>query len=93
VDALLNALNLGIRVHQHTTQSILQTPGSKAIAYLELAADFFQTNHYGVGRHTDAATAEILAILSGLNRALRRVDAEAQAALLRQDCVKAKVAP
>ncbi|MEM6423810.1 MAG: 2-isopropylmalate synthase [Cyanobacteria bacterium P01_D01_bin.128] len=93
VDALLNALNLGIRVHQHTTQSILQPPGSKAIAYLELAADFFQTNHYGVGRHTDTATAEILAILSGLNRALRRVDAEAQAALLRQDCVKAKVAP
>lgn len=87
VAALLNTLPLGIRVHHQAHQVIASREGhpANAIAYVELAADFFQGNHHGVGIHPDADTATLLAVFSGLNRALRRVDAETQAKLLSQE--------
>ncbi|MEO0828636.1 MAG: 2-isopropylmalate synthase [Cyanobacteria bacterium J06639_16] len=86
VAALLTALNLGIRIHHQANQLVVTCGGEQpdAIAYIELAIDGFHGTYYGVGIHPDGTIAELLAVLSSLNRALRRVDAEAQAKLLKQ---------
>ncbi len=75
IDAFLNALNLGVRVHNYEERSLNQGSDASAVAYIEIAGDFTQGSLHGVGIHWNIVTASLLAVLSAINRALKQVDA------------------
>lgn len=83
IDAFINALNLGVRLHHYEERSLSQGSHASAIAYIEMAADCIQGSLHGVGVHSNIVAASLLAVLSAVNRALKRVDAETQAVLLK----------
>ncbi|MCA1992867.1 MAG: 2-isopropylmalate synthase [Coleofasciculus sp. S288] len=83
IDAFLNALDLGIRVHHYEERSLTQGNDALAIAYVEIAADFLQGSLHGVSIHSNIVTASLLAVLSAINRALQRVDVSTQEGVLR----------
>jgi 2-isopropylmalate synthase len=72
IDAFLNALNLGICVYHYAEHSLSQGSDARAIAYVEIGGDDFTRSVYGVGIHDNIITASLLAILSGVNRALNQ---------------------
>lgn len=74
IDAFLNALNLGLRIHHYEERSLNQGSNASAVAYIEVTGDFFAGSRYGVGIHANIVTASLLAILSAVNRALRSID-------------------
>ncbi len=76
IDAFLNALDLGVRIHSYEERSLHQGSDAKAIAYVELAGDSIQGSLYGVGIHVNTVTASLLAILSAMNRIDRQVQAQ-----------------
>lgn len=82
IDAFLNALNLDMRVHHYEERSLTQGSDAAAIAYIELGGDGFQGSLYGVGIHSNIVTASLLAVLSGVNRAIDRMDAATRKRLL-----------
>lgn len=82
IDAFLNALNLGLRVYHYEERSLSQGSNASAVAYIEIAGDFFSGSLYGVGIHSNIATAALLAVLSAANRVFQRSDAETQRRLL-----------
>lgn len=91
IDAFLNALNLGIQIHNYEermryNQSSISHQGSDALAitFIEIAGDFLQGTLHGVGIHTNIVTASLLAILSAVDRALQHVDRPTQATLLQR---------
>jgi 2-isopropylmalate synthase len=67
IDAFLNALNLGIRVHYYEEHSLSQGSDAAAIAYVEIVRDGTASRH-GVGIHGNIITASLLAIVSAVNR-------------------------
>lgn len=75
IDAFLNALNLGIRVHHYEERSLSQGSDASAVAFVEIAGDFIQGSWYGVGIHSNIVTASLLAILSAVNRAVQQLPA------------------
>ena len=84
IDAFLNALDLGVRIHSYEERSLYQGSDAEAIAYIELAGDFIiQGALYGVGIHVNTVTASLLAILSAVNRAMRHGDRHTQDQLLK----------
>lgn len=90
IDAFLNALNLDIRLHHYEERSLDRGSDASAIAYVEIAGGFIPNSLHGIGIHSNIVTASILAILSAVDRALQRVDAQTRAKLLR-DCEEATV--
>ena len=72
IDAFLDALNLGIRIAHYEEHSLSQGSDATAIAYIEISGDDFTGSVYGVGIHSNIITASLLAVLSGVNRALKR---------------------
>jgi 2-isopropylmalate synthase len=70
IDALLNALNLGIQVHHYEEHSLTQGSDARAIAYVEIGGENWAA--YGVGMHHNLITASLLAIVSGVNRAVQQ---------------------
>jgi 2-isopropylmalate synthase len=70
IDAFLNALNLGIQVHHYEEHALTQGSDARAIAYVEIGGENWAT--YGVGMHHNLITASLLAIVSGVNRAVQR---------------------
>ena len=70
IDAAVRALNLPIDVvgyHEHACGS---GSDAAAIAYVEISTGSGSTL-FGVGRHSNIITASLLALVSGVNRALR----------------------
>lgn len=84
IDAFVNALNLNLRIHHYEERSLERGSRAKAVAFVEMAADFIPTPIYGVGIHTNIVTASMLAILSALNRGLQRLPELEQRSLLQQ---------
>lgn len=82
IDAFLNALNLGVRIHHYEERSLHQGSNALAIAYVEIAGELIQGSLHGVGIHSNIVTASLLAILSSINRAWQRIDAKNRAMLL-----------
>lgn len=82
IDAFLNALDLGVRVHNYEERSLETGSNASAIATVEIAGKFIQGSLHGVGIHSNIVTASLLAVLSAINRALNRVDARTQEMLL-----------
>jgi 2-isopropylmalate synthase len=70
IDAAVRALDLPIDVvgyHEHACGS---GSDAVAVAYVEISTGP-GTALFGVGRHSNIITASLLALLSGVNRALR----------------------
>lgn len=72
IDAFVDALNMGIRVHHYEERSREQGSNASAAAFIEIAADFIPSPLYGVGIHTNIVTASLLAVISAVNRGLQR---------------------
>ncbi|HSM84090.1 MAG TPA: 2-isopropylmalate synthase [Nodosilinea sp.] len=73
IDAFVNALDLGIRIHSYEEKSIGQGSDADAIALIEIAADWRSGTIHGVGIHSSIVTASLLAVLSAVNRGLAGV--------------------
>jgi len=82
IDAFIHALSMNVRIHQYEERSLEQGSHAKAVAFVELGAEFAQSPLHGVGIHTNIVTASILAVLSAINRGLRIVEPGHQAQVL-----------
>lgn len=72
IDAFLNALNLGLQLHNYEERALSGGSDARAIAYVEIATDLIGGTLHGVGVHSNIVAASLLAILSGVNRALQQ---------------------
>ncbi|MBD1916861.1 MULTISPECIES: 2-isopropylmalate synthase [Cyanophyceae] len=70
IDAFVDALNLGIRMHSYEERAIGHGSDADAIALIEIAADWLEGTIHGVGIHSSIVTASLLAVLSAANRGL-----------------------
>lgn len=82
IDAFVSALGMNLRIHHYEERSLEQGSDAKAVAFIEIAADFMPTPIYGVGIHTNIVTASLLAVLSAVNRGLKRVPEAQQHSIL-----------
>lgn len=71
IDAFVNALNLGLRIHHYEERSLEQGSAANAVAFVEIAAPFMKSPLHGVGIHTNIVTASLLAVLSAVNRGVQ----------------------
>ncbi|NMF85386.1 2-isopropylmalate synthase [Nodosilinea sp. P-1105] len=78
IDAFVNALNLGVRVHHYEERAIGHGSDADAIAMVEMAADWLDGTVHGVGIHSSIVTASLLAVLGAVNRGLVRLSPEQQ---------------
>jgi 2-isopropylmalate synthase len=70
IDAAIHALGLPIDVAGYDEHSCGTGSDAHAVAYVELSVP--GGSLFGVGRHTNIVTASLLAVLSAVNRAIRR---------------------
>jgi 2-isopropylmalate synthase len=84
IDAFLNALDLGVRIHHYEERSLAQGSNASAIAYIELAGGFIAGSLHGVAIHANIVTASLLAVLSAINRALQHMNNRERATVLRR---------
>ena len=70
IDAFVEALNLGVRVHSYEEKALGHGSDADAIALIEIAADWLEGTVHGVGIHSSIVTASLLAVLSAVNRGL-----------------------
>ncbi|WP_017299082.1 2-isopropylmalate synthase [Nodosilinea nodulosa] len=70
IDAFVDALALGVRVHSYEEKAIGHGSDADAIALIEIAADWLEGTIHGVGIHSSIVTASLLAVLSAVNRGL-----------------------
>jgi 2-isopropylmalate synthase len=71
IDACVRALGLPIDVVAYDEHSCATGSDAKAVAYVELSAPR-TPSLFGVGAHANIITASLLAVLSAVNRAIRR---------------------
>ncbi|MBX5462822.1 MAG: 2-isopropylmalate synthase [Steroidobacteraceae bacterium] len=71
IDAALRALNLPIDVVSYDEHSCGTGSEAAAVAYVEIEVPGGRSL-FGVGRHANIVTASLLAVLSAVNRAIRR---------------------
>ncbi|MBW4605335.1 MAG: 2-isopropylmalate synthase [Calothrix sp. FI2-JRJ7] len=76
IDAFVNALGNEVQILHYEEHSRNLGSNADAVAYVEMSSDFISGSLYGVGINSNIVTASILAIISGVNRALNSVDAE-----------------
>ena len=70
LDAAVHALGLPVRIHAYEERALGQGSDSKAAAFVEVSAHDAIAK-FGVGIHANIVTASLLALLSGINRALQ----------------------
>jgi 2-isopropylmalate synthase len=71
IDAAIDALGHSVDVLSYEERSIGRGSGAKAVAFIEITTAAKATL-YGVGMHENIITASLLAVLSAVNRALKR---------------------
>jgi 2-isopropylmalate synthase len=71
IDAAVRALGLPIDVVAYDEHSCTAGSDAQAVAYVEISAPG-AGSLFGVGRHANIVTASLLAVLSAVNRAIRR---------------------
>jgi len=79
LDALMHALRTPVRIQHYEERALTQGAGAKAIAIAEMAGAQVVGSAFGVGIDANLITASIRAVISGINRAYARSDADAQA--------------
>jgi 2-isopropylmalate synthase len=77
IDAAIHALRLPLAVHSYEERALGLGADAKASAIIEMAIDGLPTSTYGVGMDANIVTASVRALISGANRLLRRLPADA----------------
>ncbi|WP_331694196.1 2-isopropylmalate synthase [Pandoraea sputorum] len=78
LDALMNAMRTPVRVQHYEERALTQGADARAIAIAEMAGETIVGSAFGVGIDANLTTASIRAVISGINRAFARSDADAQ---------------
>jgi 2-isopropylmalate synthase len=76
---LMHALRTPVRIQHYEERALTQGADAKAIAIAEMAGAQVVGSAFGVGIDANLITASIRAVISGINRAYARSDADAQA--------------
>ncbi len=79
LDALMNAMRTPVRVQHYEERALTQGADARAIAIAEMAGEAIVGSAFGVGIDANLTTASIRAVISGINRAYARCEADAQA--------------
>lgn len=79
LDALMHAMRTPVRVQHYEERALTQGADARAIAIAEMAGETIVGSAFGVGIDANLTTASIRAVISGINRAYARSDADAQA--------------
>jgi 2-isopropylmalate synthase len=79
LDALVHALRTPVRIQHYEERALTQGADAKAIAIAEMAGTQVVGSAFGVGIDANLITASIRAVISGINRAYARSDAQSQA--------------
>jgi 2-isopropylmalate synthase len=78
LDALMNAFDVPVRIQHYEERALTQGADARAIAVAEMAGVDVAGSAFGVGVDANLITASIRAVISGVNRAYARVNADAQ---------------
>jgi 2-isopropylmalate synthase len=82
IDAAVAALGLPLRVQAFEQHAMGKGADAKSVAYVEVTLNGLEGAFYGVGMHANILTASILAVFSGLNRAMASADNDKRRHLL-----------
>jgi len=82
IDAAVAALGLPLRIQSFEEHAMGKGADAKAVAYVEVTLNDIEGSFYGVGVHANILTASILAVFSGLNRAMATADDNKRSTLL-----------
>ncbi|MEX3900178.1 2-isopropylmalate synthase [Paraburkholderia sp. BR10954] len=78
LDALMHAIDVPVRIQHYEERALTQGADARAIAIAEMAGADVAGSAFGVGVDANLITASIRAVISGVNRAYARVNADAQ---------------
>ncbi|VVE86220.1 2-isopropylmalate synthase [Pandoraea bronchicola] len=79
LDALMHAMRTPVRVQHYEERALTQGADARAIAIAEMAGESIVGSAFGVGIDANLTTASIRAVISGINRAYVRSEAQAKA--------------
>ena len=79
LDALMHAVGAPVRIQHYEERALTQGADARAVAIAEMAGPDVTGSAFGVGIDANLVTASIRAVISGVNRAYARVNADAQA--------------
>jgi 2-isopropylmalate synthase len=71
IDALINAIGLPVDVLSYEEHSMATGSQARAVAFVEITTPA-RTTLFGIGIHENIVTASLMAVLSAINRALKR---------------------
>ena len=78
LDALMHALGVPVRIQHYEERALTQGADARAVAVAEMAGADVTGSAFGVGIDANLVTASIRAVISGVNRAYSRVNAQAK---------------
>ncbi|PRX30076.1 2-isopropylmalate synthase [Paraburkholderia sp. BL18I3N2] len=78
LDALMHAIGMPVRIQHYEERALTQGADARAVAVAEMAGADVTGSAFGVGIDANLVTASIRAVISGVNRAYARVNAQAQ---------------
>ncbi|MFM0396949.1 2-isopropylmalate synthase [Paraburkholderia phytofirmans] len=78
LDALMHAIGVPVRIQHYEERALTQGADARAVAVAEMAGADVTGSAFGVGIDANLVTASIRAVISGVNRAYARVNAQAQ---------------
>lgn len=79
LDALMHAVGAPVRIQHYEERALTQGADARAVAVAEMAGADVAGSAFGVGIDANLVTASIRAVISGVNRAYARANAEAKA--------------
>ena len=74
IDALLHALRVEATLHSYEERAMGQGADATAVTFAELVAPQVAGTVFGVGMHANIVTASVLAVISGVNRLVAKLD-------------------
>jgi 2-isopropylmalate synthase len=78
LDALMHAIGAPVRIQHYEERALTQGADARAVAIAEMAGADVAGSAFGVGIDANLVTASIRAVISGINRAYTRANADAQ---------------
>ncbi|PRY07509.1 2-isopropylmalate synthase [Paraburkholderia sp. BL25I1N1] len=78
LDALMHAIGVPVRIQHYEERALTQGADARAVAVAEMAGADVTGSAFGVGIDANLVTASIRAVISGVNRAYARVNAQAR---------------
>ncbi|HEY2020681.1 2-isopropylmalate synthase [Paraburkholderia sp.] len=78
LDALMHAFDVPVRIQHYEERALTQGADARAIAVAEMAGADVAGSAFGVGVDANLITASIRAVISGVNRAYARLNADAK---------------